>query len=161
MATLDLIVPPAPPRIPVYLSELAWVSQSGTVYLDKQVITSFGPGGSSSTTYPITLGGTTYAKGLGTAAGSDVQYYLGGHCTTLSALAGVDDNALSFGTPSAEMRVIVDGVTVFDQTIAKGSPVTIDQNITSAKVIDLNVAAQTGFGPSTPADWANAHVTCA
>jgi len=155
---VSVVVPPAPPTTTSYLSDLTWVTESGTVEKDASA-PSAGPGGPG-TPGIITIAGTTYAKGLGTTQGSDIQYYLGGHCSTLSGVIGVDDSAFAFGgTPTAEFQVIADGTTVFDQTVAQGSAVDLSQSIGTAKVVDLVVVAGTGFG-ATAADWANAQVTC-
>lgn len=156
---VTVIVPPAPPTTTSYLSDLTWVTESGTVEKDKSV-GAFGPNGAGAPG-TITITGVTYAKGLGTSQGSDIQYYLGGHCSALTAVVGVDDSASAFGgaTPTAQFQVVADGRTVFDQTVSKGSTVNLSQAIGGAKVIDLVVVPGTGFA-ATAADWANAQVTC-
>ena len=47
--------------------------------------------------HPITINGTTFAKGLGTNSVSDVKIYLGGHCTSFTASVGVDDETKGAG----------------------------------------------------------------
>ncbi|KYF81947.1 hypothetical protein BE20_25510 [Sorangium cellulosum] len=39
----------------------------------------------------ITLGGEVYTRGLGTHAASEIVYYLGGRCSTLTTDVGIDD----------------------------------------------------------------------
>jgi alpha-galactosidase len=159
--TADIIVPPPPPTATSYLSDLQWVTETGTVYRDQSVPPFTAPGSPAGSPGTITIAGTTYPKGLGTQQGSDIQYYLGGHCSTLSAVIGADDSASSFGggTPSAEFQIVADGKTVLDQTVAKGTATDVSQPIGGAKVVDLVVAAGSSFA-ATAADWANARVTC-
>jgi alpha-galactosidase len=134
---------------------------TGTVYKDHSVVSSFGPSGPTTSPGTLTIAGTTYSKGLGTQQGSDIQYYLGGNCSTLTAVLGVDDSARAFpgSTPTAEFQVVADGAVIFGQTISKGTVVNLNQVIAGAQVIDLIVASGSGFG-STAADWADAYVTC-
>jgi len=155
-----IFVPPAPPRTTRWLSDLPWTSAAGNVYKDQQLIMTYTPGGMTQEYKPITLGGVTYAKGIGTVAGSSLIYYLGGRCSKLTAVAGVDDNAFSFGQPkpSVPIRIIVDGETVFDQRVAKDSPVTIDEDLGTAKVVELTAELEELYNLSV--DWANAQVVC-
>ncbi|MDQ1495884.1 MAG: alpha-galactosidase [Actinomycetota bacterium] len=155
--TVDVIVPPTPPTATSYLSDLDWVTKTGTVYRDQSVPPSSAPGSPG----VISVAGTTYSKGLGTQQGSAIEYYLGGRCTSLNAVIGVDDTARTSqgATPSAEFRIIADDSTVFDQTVAKGTAVNVTQAIAGAQVVDLLVVPGSGFG-ATPADWAGAQVTC-
>ncbi|WP_412516450.1 NPCBM/NEW2 domain-containing protein [Actinomadura madurae] len=156
-----IFVPPAPPTTTRWLSDLPWTSAAGNVYRDQQLIMTLTPGGGTTQEYkPITLGGVTYAKGIGTVAGSSLIYYFGGRCSKLTAVLGVDDNAFSFGRPKPDLpvRIIVDGKTVFDQRVAKGSPVTIDQDISTAKVVELTTELEELYNLSV--DWANAKVVC-
>lgn len=158
--TLSIVVPPSAPTASAYLSDLAWVSAKGTVERDHSVPPFAPPGSPPGAPGTITIAGTAYTKGLGTQQGSDIQYYLGGQCSTLTAVAGVDDSAQAFaGTPSAEFQIVVDGNVVFDQTIAKGTAVNINQPLTGAHVVNLVVVSSSSFA-STAADWADAHVTC-
>ena len=59
---------------------------------------------------PITIDGVAYAKGLGTNSPSDVEIYLGGHCTTFTASVGVDDETGGAGTVT--FSVVADGKTL-------------------------------------------------
>jgi alpha-galactosidase len=153
-STMTIVVPPAPPTTTTYLSDMTWVSVSGTVHKDVQV-------SRSGTTTPLKIAGVAYAKGLGASSGSDVQYYLGGHCSTFTVVAGVDDSATSSGggTPTAHVQVVVDGATAYQGTLTKGTAVPLTEDVTGAALLELSVDPSSGFG-TTPFDWANAQVQC-
>ncbi|MDT4912596.1 MAG: alpha-galactosidase [Pseudonocardiales bacterium] len=152
MSTITIVVPPAPPTTTAYLSDVNWVSVSGSVYKDQQV--------SRGIPSALVIAGQTFPKGLGASSGSDVAYYLGGHCSTLSVVAGIDDSAsTSRGTPTANIAIILDGVPVYQGIVTKGTAVPLTQQIAGTTVLELSVDPSTGFG-STPVDWANAQVHC-
>jgi alpha-galactosidase len=156
-----VVVPPAPPTTTSWLSDLPWTSAAGDVHKDHQLIWKGTPeSGLSQEHKPITMGGVTYAKGIGTVSGSNLIYYLGGRCSKLTAVVGVDDNAFSYGQPkpSLPIRIIVDGRTVFDQRVTKGSPVVIDEDLGTAKVVQLEAELEELYNLSV--DWANARVVC-
>ena len=78
-----------PPTSNSYLSDLTWSSMTngwGPIEKDK----SNGENGAADG-HTLTLNGTTYAKGLGTHAISDVRYALGSNCTRFKASVGIDD----------------------------------------------------------------------
>ncbi|MDX3101897.1 NPCBM/NEW2 domain-containing protein [Nonomuraea angiospora] len=156
-----IVVPPAPPTATSWLSDLPRTSAVGKAYKDQQLIPKYTPGSGLSYEYkPITMRGVTYAKGVGTISGSSLIYYLGGRCSKLTAIVGVDDNAFSYGlpTPSLPIRIVVDGKTVFDQRVAQGSPVVIDEDLSTAKAVELE--AELEMISNLSVDWANARVVC-
>ena len=63
----------------------------------------------------LTIGGTTYAKGLGTHAASDITYHLGGTCRSFSVDVGVDDESTAGG--SVVFRIYRDGALVADSGV--------------------------------------------
>ena len=100
-------VPAPPPPGTVAVSDLPFVSATngwGPVERDTSVGEQAAGDGK-----PITLQGVTFAKGLGTNSVSDVQLYLGGHCSRFTATVGVDDEQGNGG--SVTFSVIADGVT--------------------------------------------------
>ncbi len=107
----------------------------------------------------LTLGGTTYASGLGTHASSVVGLQLNGHCTRLTATVGIDDEV---DQGSVAFSVRADGRTLTTtavRTHATG-PVALDVDITGAKVLEL-VAADGGDSTGKDhADWADAKLRC-
>ncbi len=52
----------------------------------------------------MTIDGTTYANGLGTNSVSDVQLYLAGKCSRITASVGVDDETNGAGTVTFSVR---------------------------------------------------------
>ncbi|MGH8962023.1 MAG: NPCBM/NEW2 domain-containing protein, partial [Jatrophihabitantaceae bacterium] len=110
---------------------------------------------------PITIDGVTYAKGLGTNSISDVELYLGGHCTRLTAQVGVDDEKNGAGTVT--FSVLADGTTlVTTPTIRGHQPAApIDVDVTGAQVLDLIVGDAGDGNGNDHADWATPTLTCA
>lgn len=78
--------PPPAPTKDGYLSDLPWI----------RAVNGWGPverdssNGKNAAT-PIAFGGTTYPKGLGVHAYSDVPFHLGGVAKRFTALVGIDD----------------------------------------------------------------------
>ena len=84
---------------------------------------------------PITIGGTSYAKGLGVHAPSELRYDLGGRCSAFAADVGLD----------AEVG-------------AQPLPVYLD--ITGAHELRLVVVPAGDSSDYAHADWAGARVAC-
>ena len=88
--------PTPPPSGTSYVSDLTATSTtSGYGPVEKDKSNGGFAGGDGLT---ITLNGTTYPKGLGVHAASDVQYFLGGTCTRFKASVGVDDEVGANGS---------------------------------------------------------------
>ncbi|WSQ06869.1 beta-galactosidase [Streptomyces sp. NBC_01231] len=109
---------------------------------------------------PLSIGGTTYAKGLGVHANSQVRVYLGGGCTRFTATAGVDDEVGDGG--SVTFQVIADGRSLTTTPVVRGSDggTGIDVDVTDARWLDLLVDGA-GDVSSDHSDWADAKLTCA
>ncbi len=109
---------------------------------------------------PITLNGTVYAKGLGTHALSEVKYALGGSCSALTGVVGVDDEVGNNGRVSFE--VWTDGAKKYDSGVMTGAmagkPLSLD--ITGANELTLKVSDGGDWTSYDHADWANLQVTC-
>ncbi|MER6960312.1 beta-galactosidase [Streptomyces sp. NPDC000618] len=108
---------------------------------------------------PLSIGGTTYAKGLGVHANSQVRVYLGGGCTRFTATAGVDDEVGDSG--SVSFQVIADGRSLATTPVVRGSDggADIDVDVTDARWLDLLVDGD-GDVSTDHADWADAKLTC-
>lgn len=109
---------------------------------------------------PITINGVTYAKGLGTNSVSDVRIYLGGACSTFSALVGVDDEQNGAGTVT--FTVLADGVPVAATPTIRGRTpaVSLSADVTGTQVLDLVVGDAGDGNGSDHGDWATPTVTC-
>jgi beta-galactosidase GanA len=142
-----------------YVSDLPFVSSTngyGPLERDTSVGGS-GPGDGGT----ITLRGTTYAKGLGTNAVSEVVVDAGGTCTSFTSDVGVDDSAAGKG--SVTFTVLADGVPVATTgTLTGTSAVThLNADITGAQTLTLQVGdAGDGVGHDN-GDWADAMLHCA
>jgi alpha-galactosidase len=154
--TATVVVPP--PSGVSYLSDLPWLSATngyGPVERD----TSNGESAAGDG-HPLTIGGVVYAKGLGAHAASDIAYYTGGACETVTAEVGVDDEKGSKGTVAFE--ITADGTTVASTGVltnaAAAQPLTA--KVTGARVVHL-VVTDGGDGiDSDHADWADAKLSC-
>jgi hypothetical protein len=109
---------------------------------------------------PITVAGTTYAKGLGTNSVSDVQVYLAGTCTRFTASVGVD--AEVGGSGSVTFSVVGDGKSLVTTPVLHGNQAatTIDVPVTGDQVLDLIVGDGGDDNGLDHADWASPTLTC-
>jgi beta-galactosidase GanA len=151
-------VPPVPPAGANAVSDLPFLSASngwGPVERDTSVGENQ-PGDGR----PITINGVTYAKGLGTNSVSDVRVYLGGACSSFSALVGVDDEQNGAGTVT--FTVLADGVAVATTPTIRGRTpaVPLSAAITGAQVLDLVVGDAGDGNGSDHGDWATPTITC-
>jgi alpha-glucosidase len=108
---------------------------------------------------PMTIDGVVYEKGLGTHAPANVTVYLGGRCTTFTALLGLDDEITQPG--SVAFQIITDGVTRHDSGVLRpgpAAPVTVD--VTGARMLSLQVTDGGDNKNFDHANWANAQLTC-
>jgi glucose/arabinose dehydrogenase len=153
------VPPPPPPSGSTFLSDLAWTSATnGWGPVEKDTSNGGSAAGDGRT---ITLNGTTYAKGLGVHAASDVRYALGGDCTRVRADIGVDDEVISTRA-SVVFQVFADGVRLYDSGVmgVTTATKTVDVDISGRSVLQL-VVTDGGDGiNSDHADWADARVEC-
>lgn len=148
----------APPTGTSYLSNLPWLTATngwGPVERDAANGENEARDGG-----PLTIGGTVFAKGLGAHAHSDVEFYTGGACTTVSAQVGLDDESGARGTVAFE--IWADGRKAASTDIltnaAPAQPLKAD--ITGARTVRL-VVADGGDGIDYDhADWADAKLSC-
>jgi alpha-glucosidase len=110
---------------------------------------------------PLTIGGTVYAKGIGTHAPSDVTLSLGGGCTSFDALVGLDDETTSDG--SVSFQVLADGQVRYDSGVLRGKNPAIPAkaDVTGARALVLRVTDGGDGKNFDHADWADARLTCA
>ncbi|OIJ95998.1 alpha-galactosidase [Streptomyces colonosanans] len=154
--TATVVAPP--PSGVSHLGDLPWLSAANG-YGPVERNTSNGESAAGDG-HPITIGGVVYAKGLGVHADSDVAYYTGGACKTVSAHVGVDDEKGGKGTVAFE--IWADGTKVASTGVMTNAmpaqPLTAD--VTGAQVVHL-VVTDGGDGiDSDHADWADAKLSC-
>ena len=154
--------PPPPPTGTQYVSDLTWISATngwGPVEKDKSNGEDKGNDGST-----ITLNGTTYPKGLGAHAPSDVRYNLAGTCQRFFADVGVDDEMGSLG--SIVFQVWLDGVKAWDSGTMNGTTATkpvgsaSGLDVTGKQTIQLVITDAGNGNTSDHGDWANARLAC-
>ncbi|MFH8577032.1 sulfatase-like hydrolase/transferase [Streptomyces zaomyceticus] len=159
-ATGVVTTPPPAPTHDSYLSDLPWihaVSGWGPVERD----TSNGRNAAGDGT-PIAFRGTTYAKGLGVHAPSDVAFHLGGAGDRFTALVGIDDfSARQSSVGATRATVYGDDRALLTTPVltAAGGPVPVDVDVRGVRVLRLEVTdanARTSFDHTS---WALARVT--
>jgi alpha-galactosidase len=108
----------------------------------------------------LTIGGTTFTKGLGVHAHSSVTYHLGGRCSTVVADVGIDDETGTNGR--AVFTIWRDGVKVADSGVVTGSQGArhLTANVSGGTTLLLAVTDGGDGINSDHADWANLQVTC-
>jgi hypothetical protein len=136
-----------------YLSDLIWTDATtgyGTINKDASV------GGNV-----ITLNGTTYTKGIGAHAISNISYNLAGNYSTFQSDVGVDQEEDNKGEGRVIFQVYGDGKLLFDS-----GALTNDQvghvSVDVSGVQTLTLVATNGVANSIDydhADWAGARLT--
>ncbi|MEV8454373.1 endo-alpha-N-acetylgalactosaminidase family protein [Streptomyces sp. NPDC052095] len=150
---------PPPPTTDSWASDLDWTAaENGWGPVERDL--SNGETGAGDGT-PLTIGGTVYAKGLGTHAPAKVRYYLGGNCTSFTARVGVDDVQKSAG--SVQFSVLADGVEKVKSPVlrAADSAWTLEADVTGAGYVDLVVGDGGDGNGNDHADWGDARFHCA
>ncbi|MCX5063513.1 beta-galactosidase [Streptomyces sp. NBC_00452] len=151
-------IPPAPSAGKNAVSDLPFLSSTngwGPVERDSSVGEQAAGDGR-----PITIDGTAHTKGLGTNSVSDVELYLAGNCSRLTADVGVDDETGGAGTVT--FSVIADGKTlVTTPTIHGKQPaVPIDVDVSGAQLVDLKVGDAGDGNGNDHGDWGTPTLTC-
>jgi glucose/arabinose dehydrogenase len=109
----------------------------------------------------LTIGATTYPKGIGTHAASDLRFNVPAGCTAFSAQVGIDDEVGNKGSVAFE---VWDSTTtrLYQSPLRTGNdgPLTVNVDLTS--VTTLRLVATNGGDNSNfdHADWADAKLTC-
>lgn len=104
------IIPPTPRLPQVHLSDLNWVSApTGDAIPQKD---------KSIEGRPLSVAGSTFAKGLGTHADSEIVYDLHPEYARFVAVAGIDDE-IALGKASVVFRVEIDGVIVASPVVRR------------------------------------------
>ncbi|WP_428952105.1 endo-alpha-N-acetylgalactosaminidase family protein [Streptomyces sp. cg35] len=160
--TLTAVAPvrtlPPPPAHDAYASDLDWTSaENGWGPVEKDL--SVGEQGQGDGT-PLTIGGVSYAKGLGTHAPAQVRYYLGGQCTSFTAEVGVDD--VQAGRGSVQFSVVADGAEKVKSPVLKATDQawSLSADVTGAAYVDLIVGDGGDGNGNDHADWGSARFRC-
>jgi alpha-galactosidase len=148
----------APPSGTSQLSDRPMLSSTngwGPVELDRSVNAQAEGDGRT-----LTIGGTTFAKGLGAHAPSSVTYHLGGRCSAFTTDVGVDDEVTA---GKVVFQVWLDGVKAADSGYVTGSQAAkhLTADLTGATTLLLAVTDGGDGISSDHADWADPRITCA
>lgn len=149
---------PPPPTTDSWASDLDWTaSQNGWGPVEKDLSNGETGTGDGS---PLTIGGTVYAKGLGSHAPARIRYYLGGKCTSFTAQVGVDDVQKSAG--SVQFSVTADGTEKVKSPVLKAadSAWSLTADVTGAKYVELVVGDGGDGNGNDHADWGDARFHC-
>ena len=146
---------PLPPGY-TWLSDWAYVQQAngwGPVEKDR----SNGEQGATDGKQ-LSIGGGTYAKGLGVHAVSSVLVELGGDCSRFRSDVGVDDEA----NGSVTFEVWVDGERRAQSGVMTGAggAERLDVDVTGAQQMELRVTDAGDGNGSDHGDWAAARLAC-
>ncbi|MCR3750898.1 glycoside hydrolase family 97 catalytic domain-containing protein [Lentzea californiensis] len=151
-------VPPPAPANGAQVSDLPFMSETngwGPVERDRSNGENTGGDGAA-----LSIGGVTYAKGLGTHAPSEVSVYLGRGCERLAAKIGLDDETEQPG--SVVFQVFGDDKPLYDSGVisGKGAAVPIDVDVSGVRMLSLRVTDGGDGRNFDHADWAEAALTC-
>ncbi|MFF4325142.1 NPCBM/NEW2 domain-containing protein [Streptomyces sp. NPDC001591] len=128
--------PPAAPARDSYLSDLAWISATnGWGPVERDASNGKNAAGDGPL---ISFGGTTYPKGLGVHAPSDIAYHLGAAAVRFTSLVGIDDfSARQSGAGATRAKVYGDDrllLTTPTLTAATGA-VRVDLDVRGVRVL--------------------------
>ncbi|MZD07447.1 hypothetical protein GTW43_20510 [Streptomyces sp. SID5785] len=149
---------PPPPVKDTYASDIDWTAtENGWGPVEKDL--SNGEQGQGDGT-PLTIGGTAYAKGLGTHAPAKIRYYLGKQCTSFTAQVGVDDVQTGRGT--VQFSVLADGTEKVKSPVLKASDTawSLTADLGGATYVDLVVGDGGDGNGNDHADWGDARFHC-
>lgn len=113
----------------------------------------------------LTIGGITFAHGLGVHADSEVTYNLRGVCSTFSATIGVDDevDTATATRGTVVFQVFGDTQLLYQSPLVNGTsgPEKVAVNVSGRQRLRLVVTDGGDDHHFDHADWAEASVTCA
>jgi glucose/arabinose dehydrogenase len=142
-----------------YLSDLTWTSMvNGWGPAEKDMSNGEQAAGDGHT---LTLNGTTYAKGIGVHAASDISYALGANCTRFKASVGVDDE-VGGSNGTVVFQAFAGTTKVFDSGVMNGASATqaVDVSIAGATTLRLVVTNGGDNLNFDHGDWALARIEC-
>jgi len=157
-AHLVVLILAPPPTGTTALSDDTWVSAAnGWGPPEKDMSNGETAAGDG---HPITIRGQVYPKGLGVHAISEIVYYLGGNCSSLTSDVGVDDE--TGGRGEVTFQIYADTAKVADSGAVTGtSPVqTLHADLAGATWLRLYVDTD-GDASYDHSDWAGPELTCA
>lgn len=108
----------------------------------------------------LTLHGVKYDNGLGVHSPSEIDYYLGGSCSKLTATVGIDDDVQGQGSVAfkiyADDKLVTDSGLMLNGTPAKS----MVANVSGAETVKLVVTNGGDNIEFDHGDWADATIDC-
>ncbi|MBO0870598.1 MAG: NPCBM/NEW2 domain-containing protein, partial [Micromonosporaceae bacterium] len=156
LGTVTVLIATRVPAGTHYLSDVAWMSASnywGPVEKDR----SNGEQGADDG-HTMTIGGVTYAKGLGAHAPGEIDYYTGGGCTTVQTDVGIDDEKTGDGDVTFQIWAD-DRLVAQARATWQDAPMHLTADVTGAQVVRL-VLDPDGSPNNDHSDWAGAQIVC-
>ena len=108
--------------------------------------------------HPLSIGGRTFDRGLGTHANSALRLALGGRAEQFTAAVGVDDEVERRG--SVTFKISGDNKTLWQSGILRGGdlPQAVSVNLRGVKTLVLSVSDAGDGIDYDHANWADAHI---
>jgi hypothetical protein len=107
---------------------------------------------------PLCLAGTTYERGLGMRARTEVGYRLDGKWQRFRALVGLDSQAAR-ASRGVVFKVLGDGKALFEKQVLPGDlPVPVDLEVGGVKELVLVLEPGPGLEVGDYGDWADARL---
>lgn len=157
---LTQAAPPPPQHVPLtgttFMGELSPTSSSNG-YGPVEINQSVGEG-SANDGKRMSIDGRAYSRGLGTHAGSRIDYRLDGEQKWFAADLGIDDETRGGG--SVVYKVYIDGKRVFSSNVIRGGDAiqSIKLRISHARRLTLIVSDAGDGNTDDHANWANARL---
>lgn len=109
---------------------------------------------------PLSIGGRSFAKGVGTHAASYWGLYLGGNATRFEASVGVDDE-VDGSNVGVEFKIVGGGKLLWESgTMQQGdAPKAVDLDVTGVQRLHLFVTDAGNGNSFDHANWCNARIT--
>ena len=104
---------------------------------------------------PLSIGGKTYAHGLGTHANGRIIYDLNGDYERFEAWVGIDDEMQSFGKSSVVFKVVGDGRELFNSGVMRNAtpPKRLSVSVAGVDELDLIVTDAGDGNNGDHGDW--------
>jgi hypothetical protein len=157
-------VEPAPPTGRPFVSDLPWTGESngwGPIERDQSNGESARGDGQ-----PLSIQGTSFAKGVGMHAAAALSTWLGRGCTRFTAQVGIDDEVLTppgdTGSGSVIFAVYGDGQLLAQTPVVTNADGTVplDVDVTGVRTLRLSAGEATNGKNFDHADWGGAQLTC-
>ncbi|HEU4424591.1 MAG TPA: glycoside hydrolase family 97 catalytic domain-containing protein [Pilimelia sp.] len=151
-------VPPPDPTGTAYVSDLPFLTETnGWGPVERDTSNGEAAGGDGAT---LSIGGTTFAKGIGAHAPGEITVWLGGACTRFLADVGIDDEVTQPG--SVAFHVLGDDRPLADSGVVRSGdgarPLAADT--VGVRILTLRVTDGGDGRNFDHADWGGARVAC-